>query len=1823
MIYILNKQQQIISTLSNKGDMRKVVPYFEDIHIEELDTGVETFEFKTLSNTEMANDIQVGNYVAFKDEDCYKIFQIKEVQELHTEQIEKSVYCEGACLELLNEVLRPMTINSANLKQFLNTVLSGTSWSTGMIDVSLNKVINLEISDYENVYKIMQETVIEKFGGELRFRVEIENNRIISKNIDVFAKRGRVTNHRFEYGVNLTSVEKIVDSSELVTALIGVGKDNLSFKDVEANDKPKNQDFIISEDAYNRWNNNGSHIMGVFNCESESSQELLKLTRDELQRRSEPKITYNLEVELLGDDVSLGDEVFVIDNEFIPPLHLSARVSVLDKSKTDRQSNRCTLSNFKEVKSNITSEMRALASGLAGKVDDEINKKFPVSSDDIKDGAITQGKIESQYLSTITSDIVQASVVETEKLVAKKANIEDLNATNANIENLKVDVASVNELVAEKADITDLNATNATIENLKVDVANVNELVAGKADITELNAVKANVGHLSSEVAEIGTLVNGNLTSDNIHSLVISSDKVTVQDAFIKDAMIDTINANKITSGSVDTSKVTITSETGGIVIANNTQQFKDKNNKVRVQIGEDKSGDFNFSVYDETGVGVLIDHTGVKEGALAEDIIKSDMIASDAVGEKQIDYNSFSQGFNKDTNTNTLKATKVRLDNQNQSLEVGFNQLKTQSDDTKTKTETNSTDLRVQQGQIQGLISDTIIEKDGESIKIKDAYSEMEQTVNSFGITLGEHSTRITEIGDKADSASDKADGALTTANGLSGKVTEVESKQSQFKQDLNGITQRVEGTESTTTTLTTKVNNAQTDATKGINDAKAANDKATTAQNSANTANSKLTDIASDNKLTASEKQSTKKEWDVIVGEKPKIVSEASKFGVSYSNYESKYNTLNTYITPLLSNLTTTSDINGATYRANFKNYYDARQDVLNLISSKAKQLADNAQGTANTNKTELTTTKNKVSTIETNLNSITSRVGTTETKTATLEKTTEKKIVTNFSITGTFDGWNKLSQTIMRSSTVVGNYVEIKTNNNITFTTEYAEIDPNKTYKFNIMTYNNSASGTGSLYIGVYAYDKDKNNIGVYINTNTALSTNPYWYSTQKIPQYTSWKNHDGYIYGCETKVDANTPKGENAHNFLKFDKKTKYLRIRVLNYRTSPDYGNGLEGSIFYAHPTLSEIDSRIVNTETRLKTAESQITESAITNTVKKNFYTKTETDGQITSKGYQTASQVQQTVDKLQMKFEESGGYNLLYNSNFRKDIDKWAITSGYTYSIGKGTWSSPDRCGVRILGKTGADGYISQSIKNNELINGAKYTLSGHVYISSGGTNDASGSNFQLYARVTYTDDTKEYFHTNINKTLYDKWQKVSVSFNRNTSKTVKEINVSISVHKTTKYFYVSQVMLEQGATYTGWSPNPNEVYDGITTIDKDGVSVNSSNSNTLTQMTANGFYIKKNNSNIFSVDGNGLKLDGEFNFKMDVDRVWLGETITRDNIYLKSTEGAYRVYNPNSKHPITGKPEPRSIYYTDRGVSTTRDGNKESSAIIDIHNVWYKGQSEAKGLTMYSDAGIVGLVSRRNFIQISPEWENAGNNTFSFQVVDNSDTNLTDGLIYYGSHAYGWGTRLRMGKNRNTGICIEKVESNGSISRGRLEVGDISFANDDRITYNDTSNEFSFIADGSTSNSKIRAGRLILFDNNIYFSDPSSATYDRIIYDETNNWFTFQADGATNKSIARAGTFSTIKSLSETKEESNPFIELKNIGNNSFSKYITESNERTLNTDSEKLIETNLGKENEIQNEAILELKDIVDNQQKMIDSMKLLIEQQQGIIDKMYKI
>ncbi|MDA2738371.1 tail fiber domain-containing protein [Bacillus cereus group sp. Bc015] len=109
-------------------------------------------------------------------------------------------------------------------------------------------------------------------------------------------------------------------------------------------------------------------------------------------------------------------------------------------------------------------------------------------------------------------------------------------------------------------------------------------------------------------------------------------------------------------------------------------------------------------------------------------------------------------------------------------------------------------------------------------------------------------------------------------------------------------------------------------------------------------------IADMSSDSKITAVEKHTLKKEWDTIVAEKPTLEAQATTYGITTekTNFTNAYNTLNTFITPLLSNINTTSSADGNTLRTNFKNYYNTKALLQKKITDVAKGSIDSKANT-----------------------------------------------------------------------------------------------------------------------------------------------------------------------------------------------------------------------------------------------------------------------------------------------------------------------------------------------------------------------------------------------------------------------------------------------------------------------------------------------------------------------------------------------------------------------------------------------------------------------------------------------------------------------------------------------------------------------------------------------------------------------------------------------------------------------------------------------------------------------------------------------------------
>ena len=177
---------------------------------------------------------------------------------------------------------------------------------------------------------------------------------------------------------------------------------------------------------------------------------------------------------------------------------------------------------------------------------------------------------------------------------------------------------------------------------------------------------------MSALVAMIDNLLAGNVSAELGHIISLTADNVSISEAVIKDLIAAQITVSMLKAGDISTDTFHIVSDDGGIEIAGNTMQFKDKNNVVRIQIGRDTNDEFTFCLYDETGEGVLIDSTGVHESAISDGLIVNDMIAPETIRKDKLAFNVV-EG---DENGN-LDAGKVLINGQG--VDIEFQSIRTE----------------------------------------------------------------------------------------------------------------------------------------------------------------------------------------------------------------------------------------------------------------------------------------------------------------------------------------------------------------------------------------------------------------------------------------------------------------------------------------------------------------------------------------------------------------------------------------------------------------------------------------------------------------------------------------------------------------------------------------------------------------------------------------------------------------------------------------------------------------------------------------------------------------------------------------------------------------------------------------------------------------------------------------------------------------------------------------------------------------------------------------------------------------------------------------
>lgn len=940
MLKLYNKEHVAVASLTD----------LKDYKIEYLLSGEDSLGYSLSICDENINLVEEEGYVRTE-------FNEYVIKAIDPSQNFKRFNCIVNIEDIKAKSIKNFDTSNNNITDTIRLAIAGTGWILADNNINKRRTVRLKNTDALEVLREVRKV----FRVDYRFDA-------INKIIYVYEQFGSDKGVYFTDELNLKSLQIPSDTYDYTTRIYCYGKEGLNIASINGG-KEYIENFQYSNKIIEKiWADDRYTVL-----ESLKEDAIAKL-----EELSKPKRSYQADI---LDLAKMSDEYKFLD------FFLGDTITLLSKTEKFRDKQRIVkYIDYPKDPSKNTCEL-----GNTTLTFEELQKENEAKNKVVDNTTIGNGIVNGSSIDSIKTE--QISDFET-----SVAKITDLTVINADIVNLKAQTVTITgELNTVKANIGTLNSNLATIDKLTVThTAQINDLKVSSATITQLNAIYSTIGTIEVEVGKIQTLVNGNLSSENIQAGGITSDKLNIANGFIKNAMIESLDVSKVKAGDISTNKFRIISNDGGIEIVGANQQFKDKNNKVRIQMGKDAQGNFNFIIRGEDGTTTLIDHTGIKAKAIAEDLIVNNMIASDAVGEKQINYSSFANGFNKDTNTTTLKATKIKLDNQNQTLELAFNNLKTQSDGIKSLTESNSTTINVMQGEINTAINNTQIIKDGQTILLKDDYNRTVQTVNSMSSTIGSHTTQINQANGKIENVETKVntverglnsitarvssnETAVNNVNNvatnnagnitnLQGEVTTVKSSVASLEVGLQGITQRVSSNESTTVSLTTKVN--QVDG------------KINNAKNEAISSSVGVKDTRNTNENP---------QW-YLTNYPKRSVDEFKTFKILGINTSSAYGVLTTNV-PWI-------DSSGGypvqTFRSNSGGTYE-RKGMSNTTWGNWQQIEDTNGSQSKANQaltdakiyttTEVTKTNNKVASIETNLNSITSRVSSVESTTTTI--------------------------------------------------------------------------------------------------------------------------------------------------------------------------------------------------------------------------------------------------------------------------------------------------------------------------------------------------------------------------------------------------------------------------------------------------------------------------------------------------------------------------------------------------------------------------------------------------------------------------------------------------------------------------------------------------------------------------------------------------------------------------------------------------------------------------------------------------------------------
>ena len=422
-IAVLNPHDRVLAFLDNTH--RNSMHYWNDELHEYLQGTANTYAFTVSSKHEDAAYIVEGNKVAFvyNGKDYY-------LNIVHVEKDEFTVTATAWSLsfELINENVGAYKSESAmSFEEYVTAFDPERTVRIGINEVSDKRISNEWTGEATVLSRLF--SVANVFDAEIEFQTVLNDDYSLKEivmnvyrehsddNTGVGEFRGDI---KLRYGKNVTGIRKESSIENLYTGIRPTGKDGLTIQGIEKEELDENGvvEFytqgpdIRAPQARDRFpsnliNKEDGYIFMPKSYDTDNKDKLYSMALSDLKTASEPVVTYDVTGYF---DTAIGDTVEIEDEEYVPALYLSARVSEQVRSFTNPQANKTVFTNFKELQSEISED-------LLQKVEDLINKTKVYSSSISTDNGIIFKNNEG--VTNLTANVMDNGIDRTESFTIR------------------------------------------------------------------------------------------------------------------------------------------------------------------------------------------------------------------------------------------------------------------------------------------------------------------------------------------------------------------------------------------------------------------------------------------------------------------------------------------------------------------------------------------------------------------------------------------------------------------------------------------------------------------------------------------------------------------------------------------------------------------------------------------------------------------------------------------------------------------------------------------------------------------------------------------------------------------------------------------------------------------------------------------------------------------------------------------------------------------------------------------------------------------------------------------------------------------------------------------------------------------------------------------------------------------------------------------------------------------------------------------------------------------------------------------------------------